>query len=58
MLEASDVADSVVSQVLAAKSGPVYLPGHMGIAAGAAAWPLWMQQFLLDMQQKLTVKST
>jgi len=58
VLEASDVANAVVRQVLAAKSGTVYLPRHIAIAAGMAAWPLWMQGFALDLQQQLTVKGT
>jgi len=58
VLEASDVADAVVRQVLAGKSGYVYLPWHVAIAGGMAAWPLWLQRIVLGLQQKLTEKAS
>jgi all-trans-retinol dehydrogenase (NAD+) len=48
LLDPQMVADAVVSQILSGKSGQVYLPKQMTIAAMIRALPWWVQELGRD----------
>lgn len=42
---ASNVSDAVVDQVLAARSGQIFMPRSEAGNSGIRTWPLWLQDF-------------
>lgn len=55
VLEPEQVADAVVEQVLAGRSGYIYLPRHMGLLSGMWGFPVWLQDMINGSSARLTV---
>lgn len=50
VLEADDVAESVVKQVLSGQSGQIVLPKSSSLASSLRAFPIWLQEFIRSQQ--------
>lgn len=55
VLEPEQVADPVVEQVLAGRSGYIYVPAHSRLTSAFAGFPVWLQDLLTGPTAKLTV---
>ncbi|KAH0845786.1 hypothetical protein AYO21_11211 [Fonsecaea monophora] len=50
---ASNVSDAVVEQVLAGRSGQIFMPRTEESNAGLRNWPVWLQDTMLQLQRSL-----
>ncbi|KIW89360.1 uncharacterized protein Z519_10214 [Cladophialophora bantiana CBS 173.52] len=50
---ASNVSDAVVEQVLAGRSGQIFVPRTEEGRAGLRNWPLWLQDAVLHLQRRV-----
>jgi hypothetical protein len=54
---ASNVSDAIIEQVLAARSGQLFVPASEASNAGFRNWPLWLQDVVRYVSRKQLASS-
>ncbi|GJC85984.1 dehydrogenase RED3 [Colletotrichum liriopes] len=57
LLEPEPVVDAIFKQIMAGRSGHVYLPEGYRNVAGARGWPYWAQEALRNQQNEVLLSS-